>query len=320
MTTGLWGIPMVGADICGFFDDTTPELCTRWIQTGAFHPFSRVHNGLEYAPQELYRWDSVAAVARKVYGLRYAMLPYIYTVMHEATVSGVPIIRPLLMEFPNDQSAYDVELQFMVGNSIMVSPITDGDTTEIDVYFPAGKWYDMFNYSETINCMPRGGRGCSERIHTPLEETNVHIHGGNIIPLRETSLTTVESRTKNFELLVALDQNMNAEGSLFHDDGEQVDLTHVTMVDYNAKTDNDNKELKITGKVAKNGYDKAQNKDENFEYNIITVLGVSMKPTEIILNGKTLATDKFTFSDDGKLEVTVDNIKVYNDFDLAIKF
>merc|ERR1719502_1412020 len=319
MTSGLWGIPMVGSDICGFFDDTTPELCTRWIQTGAFHPFSRVHNGLEYAPQELYRWDSVAAVARKVYGLRYAMLPYMYTVMHEASVSGVPIIRPLLMEFPNDESAYDVELQFMLGNSVMVSPITDGGKTEIDVYFPAGKWYDLFNYSETINCMPRGGRGCSQRIHTPLEETNVHIHGGNIIPLRETSLNTVESRTKNFELLVALDQNMNAEGNLFHDDGEQVDLTHITTVDYTAKIDNDYKELKLTAKVTKNDYNENNNQDENFGYSTATLLGVSQEPTELKLNNKSLDAEKFSY-DDGKLVVSLDGIKVYNAFDLSILF
>lgn len=295
MDFNIFGVPMIGADICGFIYTTTEELCARWIEVGAFYPFSRDHNAIGEEPQELYLWDSVAQASKNALGMRYQLLPYMYTLFYKANTLGSTVINPLWMTFPSDPNSLNIYEQFMIGESIMISPVLYEGVTSVNAYFPPALWYSYSLELMQKDAVPitlidtsSSTDGGYKTLVTPLTSVNVHVKGGSILPLQKAAMTTTESRKTPFTLLAALCSKDMAKGSLFWDDGEQIKLDKYLSISYMTQIA-DGKGT-FTSTVDTNTFGDSA---DDLSVQTIKVMGraatLSSKPTKATLNGKDLS-------------------------------
>lgn len=245
MEFSLFGISYTGADICGFFNDSEYHLCARWMQLGAFYPYSRNHNIAFTRRQDPVSWnESFAEMSKSILEIRYTLLPYFYTQMHEIHAHGGTVIRPLLHEFFEERPTWDIYKQFLWGPAFLVTPVLDPDDT-VEGYIPNARWFDYYS-GEYI-----GFRGETNKFSTAWDRINLHVRGGYILPCQEPAQNTFLSRKNFMKLIVAVDDNQMAQGSLFWDDGETINTYErdlYLLVQFNLK------ETTLTSTILKNGY------------------------------------------------------------------
>lgn len=214
------GVPMVGSDVCGFNGDAQETMCARWALLGAFQPFFRNHADISAPNQEFYLWDSVAAAARKAVDARYRLLDVLYTAMRRAAHDGAPVVNPVFFVYPGDERAFGIDLQWFVGDAVLVSPVTEDDATAVTFYLPDDVFYDFWTF-EVVE-----GRGANVTLEdVGFADIPVHIRGGTILPLRSASgNTTAQVRENDFMVVVAPGRDGMASGSLYLDDGDSLDV------------------------------------------------------------------------------------------------
>ncbi|XP_052407246.1 lysosomal alpha-glucosidase isoform X2 [Carassius gibelio] len=283
---GLYGVPLVGADVCGFGGDTTEELCVRWTQLGAFYPLMRNHNDRPNAPQEPYVFSQQAQDAmRTVITLRYSLLPFLYTLFHHTHTSSRTVARPLFLEFPTDPNCHTIDRQFLWGGSLLISPVLEEGALEVTAYLPPGTWYSLHN-----------GEACYSKgqyflFPAPLDTINVHVREGSIIPQQAPALTTTASRRNPFTLIVALSVGNWAEGELFWDDGESLDTFERGNYSYVLFSAEESyvvsKPVKLNGCL------------DGLVLGEVRVFGVQAPPTAVWANGQKV--HDFSYSPDTKV-------------------
>jgi len=188
LNLGLSGIPFCGTDIGGFGGDTEPELLARWYQLGAFYPFSRNHSDIRSIRQEPWLFgEDVERVARDSISLRYRLLRYLYSLARIASTNGLPIMRPLVLEFQNDSATYALDTQFMIGPFMMLAPILEKGAESRDVYFPQGTWYDLWTDAHVEGPL-------SIRVDASFERMPTYLRGGSIIPVGNVVQTSDEDQ------------------------------------------------------------------------------------------------------------------------------
>ena len=147
MGMGLSGCANMGCDIGGFAGPAPEgELLLRWIQSGIFQPRFTINSAnSDNTVTQPWMYDKLLPHVQAAFDLRYRMLPYIYSLMYEASRSGMPVMRPLFLEFPQDLECYrNEDLCFMFGPSVLVANVVEKGAKTRRIYLPAGcKWYDM---------------------------------------------------------------------------------------------------------------------------------------------------------------------------------
>jgi alpha-glucosidase len=140
----LSGFPFVGTDVGGFVGGATPDLYTRWLQSAVFAPFFRTHTAYGNPEQDPWSYGTRHEAAnRRAIELRYDLLPHVYSVMEEASRTGVPAMRPLFLEFPGDARTWDRDDSFLFGRELLVAPVLRDGAERRGLYLPKGAWFEL---------------------------------------------------------------------------------------------------------------------------------------------------------------------------------
>lgn len=212
LNTGLSGIPYWGTDIGGFYHPIpeSGELYARWFQFGAFCPGFRSHGWVwrEHVPWA--HGPEIEAICRRYVELRYRLLPYTYTLAWQAYTRGLPLMRPLVLNYPDDPRVWDLGSEYLWGDDLLVAPVTREGATSWPVYLPAGGWYDFWTQR-------RYDGPCGVTVDAPLDRLPLFVRAGAILPLGPLMQHSDERRVDEVTLLIYPDGAARFE--LYDDDG-----------------------------------------------------------------------------------------------------
>jgi alpha-glucosidase len=210
---GLSGEPFVGGDIGGFMGRGDGELLTRWYEVAFLTPFCRNHKDHKGYDQEPWRFGKYYEdIIRKFLKLRYQLMPFLYTTLEEAHRTGIPIVRPLVLNYQNDENTVNLDDEFMIGDDLLVAPILKPNLTQRPVYLPSGIWYDFWTNQRYF-----GGRMIS--VNSPLETVPMFVRGGAIIPMWPTMNYIGERKPDPITFAIYPDAAGRASMTLYEDDG-----------------------------------------------------------------------------------------------------
>ena len=241
INTSLSGIPYWGTDIGGFVptSEFTAELYLRWFQFGAFCTLFRSHgrtwklrlpwgwNTGDPGPVEIRNYDGAAIpdagqlhnpqvepICRKYLELRYRMLPYLYSTVHECATTGMPVMRALWLHYPDDPVAVARADEYLWGRHILVAPVVEKGATTRSVYLPRGYWYDFWT-----NDGVEGSREINRAVD--LETMPLFVAAGTILPFGPIKQYTSEETVQPLSISIY----PGADGSflLYEDDGRSFD-------------------------------------------------------------------------------------------------
>ena len=216
----MCGFLYTGADLGGFGADTTRDLLLRHLALGVFTPLMRDHAASGTREQECYQFEQIEDF-RHVIGVRYRLIPYLYSEYMKAALNDDMYFKPLAFEYPKDKRAVRVEDQLMIGNEIMIAPVYEQNARGRYVYLPETMKFVKFLPDGTImeEILEKG----DHYVEVALNEVPLFIRSGKCIPLAEAVESVAELDTENLKMIGF----EGAQYTLYEDDGIHKDYENV---------------------------------------------------------------------------------------------
>lgn len=213
---GMQGLGYMHSDLGGFaganLDD---ELYTRWLQYGVFQPIYRPHAQEEVPSEPVFREANTMALAKKSIELRYALLPYNYTLAFENNQNGTPLMRPLFFEETTKKELFLNDKTYLWGANFLVSPVVKSEIETQEVYFPSNSNWFNFYTDEKVE----GGK--TNTVNLVEESIPTYVRGGAFIPMIQPIQNTTQYNLNSFDVHFYLDKTVTkSEDTLYNDDGE----------------------------------------------------------------------------------------------------
>ncbi|MFO7668328.1 MAG: glycoside hydrolase family 31 protein [Bacteroidales bacterium] len=291
MSAGMGLIPFWSCDIsgyCGDIDDyqALSELYIRWLQFGAFNPLSRIHHEGNNAVEPWLFGEEAEAICKSAIEGKYRLFPYIYTYAREAYDKGWPLIRALVLEYPDDPEVFDLNEQFLFGEELLVAPVVEEGAAIRRIYLPEGEWIDFndkktrfqgkqwINYEVTLGHIPQFVRKGSIIPQMPVMQF-INEHPGYPLIL---------------EVFVA-SANRNARFVVYEDNGETNDYKNDLYVKREFLCTSKPDRYEITYQEV------AANHFQPFSRDLTYRLYLDEKPSAVRLSGKKLKAFKLNRMD-----------------------
>ncbi|HMG88471.1 MAG TPA: glycoside hydrolase family 31 protein [Chryseolinea sp.] len=228
---GIGGIAFAGYDVGGFVGDANTKLFARWISLGAFAPFFRGHSMINSRDSEPWAYgEEVEQISRNYIKFRYQLLPYIYSLFHDASQTGLPVQRSLAIDYTHDHRIYDGQFynEYLLGPYFLVAPV-ESDKEFVKVYFPHGEWFYLYNGQKY-------GGNSEVILDCPLHKLPVFVKAGALIPMQPSSSNT---KAVMDELILHVYTGQSSSFVFYEDDGStfayQKGVFAKRLIQYNAE-------------------------------------------------------------------------------------
>ena len=217
----MCGFLYTGADLCGFSEDTTPDLALRWLEFGLFTPLMRNHSAAGTREQEYFRFVEQLPAIREMLKLRYALLPFLYSEFMKAALEDTAYFRPLAFGFPEDPMAQEVQDQLLLGDGVMLAPVYTQNAAGRYVYLPEPmRLYRLRSAADRdAEMLPAG----HHYVRCALGEVLLFVRPGHAVPLTAPAPCTAKLQETDFTFLACPDAAGSARYRMYSDDGETSD-------------------------------------------------------------------------------------------------